>query len=775
MLHPLYHVPGTTIILPELSGVIGLNDPTFRVRKVMEGGMGICLHIETHDGRRQFALKSPRPDLLGDPDSTERFNDELKVWMAASACSFVAEALAIVRINSLPTVCATWMEGGDYASKIRSLPRNIHLTNLLRIVRGLRWVYDNHGVIHRDLKPQNLLLDTTNIAYVADWGLARPVAEQMRQIRQARGEGFSDPPDRTVVGTFVGTVVYAAPEQIRGENDIDFRADIYALGCIMFEMETGSPPFLGHSCDVVAYHHLHTPPPRIDGSQHGLGLEHIIAKCLQKAPEQRYLSYAELEEDLMIVAKRAHADLENINGYERYERNVIGQGNLKRDVQVKGIVGTRGYAVIDLDHLLPHSREAEALMALSRFAEARVILEPLYVPETLRSMTEWSDVFHVAPLNLAQCIGNIENIPQRAIDIFEKLSHLTGKPPEFYVNYSFVLNKCGRSAEAKDICDQGLADFPNDLGIIGNRTISLNALGDMDGAWESASLRLSLRRDTNSLEEACAVLISYAHTEKNSDLPGAFAKAQQAMDFVNEGLLLNPQGSTLRTNKAGILSFVGIVGSAIDIYDQIIGDDSSHLSIKHFAFSRLVELYEKRKDIVTALNLIREHGHRCSTPGYSEKLKYLENRILADHFMIGRTSSDGARLLVREPIDFFLHDSVREGRFMYQIEAARILEWMGRRDEAIRAVEQVLAGDQYSWDAASCMAQFLSRWGRHDEALLWADHLIAVGPWKAESYDIASFTYRQSGNIVGADSLKKEGDLVFAEETRLREAFRVSL
>jgi len=100
---------------------------------------------------------------------------------------------------------------------------------------------------------------------------------------------------------------------------------------------------------------------------------------------------------------------------------------------------------------------------------------------------------------------------------------------------------------------------------------------------------------------------------------------------------------------------------------------------------------------------------------------------------------------------------------------------MDRRDDSIRALEQLLAEDPHSWEAANCMAQFLSRWKRHDEAIPWADHLILIAPWKAESYDIASFAYRQAGDAAKANALKIEGDKVFAEEKRLREAFRESL
>jgi len=776
MLHPLYHAPGSFVTLPEISSSLGIQDSMFHVAAVMEGGMGVCLHLVAQDGNLHLALKSPRPELMGDKNTAARFIDELQVWMAASACSMVAEALAVVSINGLPSVCATWMEGGDYASKINNLPPNLHLTNLLRVVRGLRWVYEHFGVIHRDLKPQNLLLDNAGLAFVADWGLSRPVAEQLKNIRPTSGEGTADRLDRTAAGSFMGTVLYAAPEQIRGEMDIDFRTDVYALGCIMFEMETGSPPFFGPSREVVAYHHLHTQPKKLGGflQKTKLGLEAIIARCLQKDPAKRYTSYAEFERDLANITGANAANHPNTLVEVRYSRNVIGRGNLEQAVREKRVISNTGYAVADFADILPHLEEAQSLMALTRYVEARATLEKFYFPDLLDSMTEWSRL-HVVALNLALCIIRIDTPPTRAIEVLERLTGLTGKPAEYYLNYSLALLHDGNATAALSVCDRGLRHFPDDVGIIGNRTISLRLTGDLHGALKSALNRLELRRDIDALGETVTVLYTIAKAEWVSNLPAAFAKAQTAIDLLNEALEINPESGPLRRAKIEVLHLAGHHVPAVQICRALIEADGVNLSIRHLAFHSLVELLVDAKDPKRALQMIRDNGHLCDTPGSLEKLRYLEHKILSDHFMIGRNSSTGAKLLVREPINFFLNESVIDGRYKYPIYAARVLEWMDRRDDSIRALEQLLAEDPHSWEAANCMAQFLSRWKRHDEAIPWADHLILIAPWKAESYDIASFAYRQAGDAAKANALKIEGDKVFAEEKRLREAFRESL
>lgn len=174
MLHPQYFQRGSEIELPELSGHVQNGSPTFVVLGVHAGGMGICVHLgHIHTGR-QYALKCVRPDHIGDKASLDRFYDELQVWLSASMCSLVAEALAVVRINEAPCVLSAWMQKGDLAHALPHMSREQKFETLVRIVRGLSWVHDNLTTIHRDLKPANILLDEKDLAYIADWGAGSP-------------------------------------------------------------------------------------------------------------------------------------------------------------------------------------------------------------------------------------------------------------------------------------------------------------------------------------------------------------------------------------------------------------------------------------------------------------------------------------------------------------------------------------------------------------------------------------------------------------------------
>ena len=90
---------------------MGVEHPEFELLEIHPGGMGVCLQIISLSNSQSYAIKCIHPDLLGDQYSLNRFHDELEVWISASVCNAVAEAIAIVRINDIPSVLATWMEG----------------------------------------------------------------------------------------------------------------------------------------------------------------------------------------------------------------------------------------------------------------------------------------------------------------------------------------------------------------------------------------------------------------------------------------------------------------------------------------------------------------------------------------------------------------------------------------------------------------------------------------------------------------------------------------
>ncbi len=161
---------------------------------------------------------------------------------------------------------------------------------IIQIARALEHAHQA-GFIHRDVKPKNIMITREGVAKLADMGLARAVTD--REAAEAEA------------GKAYGTPYYISPEQIRGQKDIDFRADIYGLGATFYHLVTGQVPFDGANPSAVMHKHLKaelTPPDHVNPSL-SAGISEIIETCMAKSPEDRYATTSDLLYDLESVRK----------------------------------------------------------------------------------------------------------------------------------------------------------------------------------------------------------------------------------------------------------------------------------------------------------------------------------------------------------------------------------------------------------------------------------------------------------------------------------------
>src|SRR5918998_3041487 len=144
------------------------------------------------------------------------------------------------------------------------------------------------GLIHRDVKPKNIILTPGGVAKLTDLGLARAQDDKAAAESEA--------------GKAYGTPYYISPEQIRGEVDIDFRADIYSLGATMYHLVTGRPPFEAETPSAVMHKHLKQPlkPPDHVNPVLSAGISEIIEVCMAKKREDRYATTRDMLEDLRL-------------------------------------------------------------------------------------------------------------------------------------------------------------------------------------------------------------------------------------------------------------------------------------------------------------------------------------------------------------------------------------------------------------------------------------------------------------------------------------------
>src|SRR5687768_4036927 len=234
----------------------------------------------------QVALKVLSPDLAS-VVSGERFTREIRIT-AGLQHPHILPVFDSGQVDGLPYYVMPFVDGPTVEQRIRTegpLPISEALEIACEVADALAHAHAK-GFVHRDIKPSNILLAHGH-AVVADFGIARAV------------EPVTTDRDLTKTGIAVGTAAYMSPEQSAGEN-IDGRADIYSLGCVLYEMLAGKPPFAGSSPRALMAKHWMNDVPSLRAVRRSVraSIEALVQKAMAKRPTQRYATAAEFEEAL---------------------------------------------------------------------------------------------------------------------------------------------------------------------------------------------------------------------------------------------------------------------------------------------------------------------------------------------------------------------------------------------------------------------------------------------------------------------------------------------
>jgi len=242
------------------------------------GGMGVVYKAYDPRLKRYVALKLIAPELSGDPHFRERFLAETELAVSLEHPN-VVPLYDAGEVDGQLYLAMRYVEGGELKTLLEK-EGALGPARAVAICGQIAAALDAahaRGLVHRDVKPSNVLLDENEHVYLADFGLSRRLADP-----GGRGEG----------GFSVGTPAYAAPEQIEG-GDADGRADVYSLGCLMYECLTGQPPFKRDSELAVLWAHVQEPPPNASEHNHSelpVEIDPVLAKAMAKDPGDRYSS-----------------------------------------------------------------------------------------------------------------------------------------------------------------------------------------------------------------------------------------------------------------------------------------------------------------------------------------------------------------------------------------------------------------------------------------------------------------------------------------------------
>ena len=242
---------------------------------------------------RDVAIKVLRADLARDPSFYLRFRREAQNAAALNHPAIVAvydTGEAETTTGPLPYIVMEYVEGVTLRDIVHTegpMPPQRAIEVIADACQALNFSHQ-HGIIHRDVKPANIMISKTGAVKVMDFGIARALADAGNPVTQT--------------AAVIGTAQYLSPEQARGVK-VDARSDVYSLGCVLYEILTGEPPFVGDSPVAVAYQHVREDPVPPSGKHGGISpeLDAVVLKALAKNPENRYQTAAEMRTDLVKV------------------------------------------------------------------------------------------------------------------------------------------------------------------------------------------------------------------------------------------------------------------------------------------------------------------------------------------------------------------------------------------------------------------------------------------------------------------------------------------
>lgn len=249
---------------------------------IAQGGMGSVWRARDTRRNELVAIKTVANDLIADREFKGRIRDEARRHQALKHPNIVPVP-DVFEAEQQTCIVMKLIEGMSLERMLESQPnRRLDAGEATRIVKDVLEALDyahRHGIVHRDVKPSNILVDHTGWVWLVDFGIAVAMGEERR----------------TRAGVTVGTVVYMSPEQIKNPRKIDHRSDVYSVGCLLYELLTGRPPFVrnqegvGSGDFALQQAHVNTPPvnPRQRVGSIPVHLDEIVMRALEKQPDNR--------------------------------------------------------------------------------------------------------------------------------------------------------------------------------------------------------------------------------------------------------------------------------------------------------------------------------------------------------------------------------------------------------------------------------------------------------------------------------------------------------
>jgi len=724
---------GDILQIPNLSDYLSLDNQYFTIVDIIPGGMGYCLKLKNNN--IFYAAKTIYGDFFSDNDSKNRFIFELKTWLTLSSLNGIVKAFLVVNINDIPCIISKWMDNSNLRKYLNKKERYLFYNSIIRIAHALDLVNKKYNIIHRDLKPENLLFDKNDKVYIADWGISKVIINHIVSNNLAK---ISDNLNKDDAGKFIGTIQYASPEQIQGLVNVDLRSDIYSLGCIMYEWETGTMPFIGKTIQEIVTKQLYEKPKEFSNffKQSNYGIEKIIFKCLEKDPNKRYQTYDSLILDIKNIAKKY-----NITAFDIIEDDysipIIGNNEIKNRLN-KIKINAKGYGLIEQSEVDKYFKEALHLIAIGDYSKVIEILRPFFIQSLFKEIPDSPFVQQICiNLSLAEKqIGNIET----AIEIIRTIDFATIKPAEYYVNLSQYYIMLEMFDLVETFCLEGLERYPNDQDLLGNLTIAFNWQKKFTEAINNAKKRLEISRNLQSLTEIATVYTKIAEEKKNNDFINAIKNYKLAYNFLSEAKDLNPRAIVARYNIANILFKLRKYDDSIKEINEII--DLNNGSVTSTGLFYLARNYLWLGGFEFGLKYIDKFIDKIPE---NDNMKINILRVRSIICLDGLSSKKDGIIHIDRKSENFFRDIIndKKNRYYYDYEyLAQILTWQNSLDKAIEIIHEGINLFPDYWRFYMSLSSIYLKQNNIDLALKETETALKIAPWRENVHFRLSEIYK---------------------------------
>ncbi len=446
----------------------------YEIHQILKGGMGVVYICFDRENRHPFALKTFKDRYLNSQSIRDRFIREAKIWIELGKHRNIVRAHWVQNFEGKPYIVLEYIANSEMrcADLGEWITQGIGFHQVLKFAvqfcDGMDYAHKKVGMVHRDIKPQNVLVTQDKVLKITDFGLVKTIAAEVageNLPETVSKEKVSDRVSLTRTGRAMGTPSYMSPEQWRNARNVDIRSDIYAFGTVLYEMLTGRYVFEARPTKECMRSHLYEEPPSplVWVPDLPRNIESIVLKCLAKDPEQRFQDFAVLRKELAgMYRELTGKDIappvkeEALEGWE-----MANKGASLYDL------GYTDEALACYDHALNldpgnieiQNNKGTTLAKMGRYEEA---------------LTCYDDVLSIDPDN-SDALVNKGNFLydlghyKEALDCCEKALSLDPKAVDAWTDKGACLNSLGRYEEAFACHEQALLLEPKNANALLNK------------------------------------------------------------------------------------------------------------------------------------------------------------------------------------------------------------------------------------------------------------------------------------------------------------------